>query len=122
MASTIDGEGGQLGVTINTSAVRAAGKVAKDIATGNITNAKDEVYRAEDDVSSAKIGELDSKKSLDEVCFQWQVHTGGLALAVESVGDKLVTTASTYEQGDDDSADVFKDVKHEPRPHEDPRR
>lgn len=110
-----------MGVTINTSAVRAAGKIAKEIATGDITNAKDEVYSAEDDVSSARIGELDSKKSLDEVCFQWQVHTGGLALTIESVGGKLVTTASTYEQGDDDSADEFKHVEHKPGPHEDPR-
>lgn len=109
-----------MSVTIDTSAVRAAGKIARDIGTGDITDAKQEVYDAEDDVSSARIGELDSKKSLDEMLFQWQISTGALALTVENVGDKLVTTASTYRQGDDDSADGFKDVEYKPGPHEDP--
>lgn len=109
-----------MGVTIDTSAVKAAGKIARGIGTDDIGEAKGEIDDAEDNAGSARISVLQSKKSLDEVCFQWRTATGALAITVQDVGDKLVTTAGTYSQGDDDSADEFAHVEHKPGPHEDP--
>lgn len=94
------------GLTFVGNRVREAGTIA--------TSAKDELLLGESDAAGTALAGFETKAALATLFENWVGAASGLSDAVETTGDKLVTTANVYAGGDQLSAGEFAQVSEVP--------
>jgi hypothetical protein len=95
---------------IDPGGISKAGNAAHHAADTMVKPAYGELGSAETDEGGSKLGGFGSKDALDSLIGIWQPTTDGLRGNVHTVGDKLLTTSTTYVSTDNAAVDPFKYV------------
>lgn len=94
-------------VTIVPAVLNAAGAAAVGVADNELADALAAVRASDGNADSARIQGLECSAPLGSLCVTWTSVAEGLQTKTRSVGNKLVSTATTYSQTDDVSAGIF---------------
>lgn len=96
-------------VTIHPAQVRSIGNAAYGV-SGTVVDAKRDITSAQEEAGAASLTGFDSKAAFDSAFTVWIPTTNSLAATIDNVGGKLISTANTYQRGDDSTADLFQFV------------
>lgn len=100
-----------MGVSIDPSGVRAAGRAAHGVAD-TVDKGVTNLRSAESDAGGCHLKGFTSKGSLDTFFDTWVPTSAGLSLNLNTTGDKLTSSANTYVRTDDADVDPFKQVHY----------
>lgn len=104
-----------MGGSIDPTGMRAAGEAAHGVAD-IVDKAVAELRNAEDDAGGCRLEGFTAGGSLDTFFDTWVPTSTGLSLDLDTTGDKLTSSASTYARDNDAAVDPFEQVRYHRTP------